>query len=523
MRRSAFKWCFLLFILSGCSPGPEEHGDRLIRRLGSEPDTLNPITATDYYEETVNRYVTETMLWRNYETLEIEPQIPCTWTESDDHLVYTFEFQPGILWHDGVELTADDVVYSFRMIMDPKVDCAHLRNYFKDIETVQKTGKYSFRVVWKKPYFRSLEMSGGIPLVPKHVFDDGADFNKNPAGRHPIGTGPYKFVSWTTGRKIVIERNERFYGKKPFWKRVVFKIIKDDPIALQIFKKEQLDMIGLRPFQWERQTESRAFQRKFNKVDFYLPAYSYLGWNLRREPFSDRRVRLAMTHMVDRKPILDKIFYGLGTIVTGPFYVKGPEYDRNIKPYPYDPKRAEELLAEAGWRDTDEDGWLDKEGNKFSFELLMPSGVIEYEQMATVLKEDLKTIGVDMGIRRIEWATFLRFVHEHKFDAYAAAWILAYVSDPYQLWHSSQAEKGSNYVGFVNGEADILIDKIRREFDGEKRRKMCYRFHEIIHDAQPYTFMFTSKSLMAYTKAIEGFRTYVIRPGYDIRQWRRAP
>jgi len=186
MGHHSLKYLILLCLLFGCSPGPEEHGDWLLRRLGSEPDTLNPITATDYYEETVNRYVTETMLWRDYETLEIEPQIPCTWTESDDHLVYIFEFQPGILWHDGVELTADDVVYSFQKIMDPKVDCAHYRNYFKDIETVQKTGKNSFRVVWKKPYFRSLEMSGGIPLVPKHVFDDGAGFNKNPAGRHPI-------------------------------------------------------------------------------------------------------------------------------------------------------------------------------------------------------------------------------------------------------------------------------------------------------------------------------------------------
>ena len=523
MVRNGLKYLFLACFLLGCSRGPEEHGDSLFRRLGSEPATLNPIVATDYAEETVNRYVTETMLWRNYETLEIEPQIPCTWTESDDHLVYTFEFQPGILWHDGVELTADDMVYSFQKIMDPKVDCAHYRNYFKDIERVEKIDRYSYRVVWKKPYFLSLEWSGGIPIVPKHVFDDGTDFNRNPAGRRPIGTGPYKFVKWETGRKIVLERNERYYGKKPFWKKIVFNIIADDSIALQIFKKGQLDFIGLRPFQWLRQASSATFEEKFAKVAFALPAYSYIGWNMRRAPFDDRRVRLAMTHMVARASILETIYYGLGTIVTGTFYINSPEYDRGIEPYPYDPERARELLAEAGWKDTDGDEWLDRNGERFSFELLMPSGVIEYEQLATVLKEDLKKIGVDMSIRRLEWATFLHFTHNHNFDAYAAAWILAYISDPYQLWHSSQAEKGSNYVGFVNEEADALIDRIRGEFDREKRLKLYHRFSAILHEEQPYTFMFTSKALLAYTKTIEGFRTYVIRPGYDIREWRRRP
>jgi len=213
--------------------------------------------------------------------------------------------------------------------------------------------------------------------------------------------------------------------------------------------------------------------------------------------------------LVDRELILKKILFGLGTVVYGPFYVNSPDYDASIAPLPYDPKAALILLKAAGWDYAKGGDVLQKDGKPFEFEFMIPAGRKTSEQIGIMLQENLKDIGIRMSIRKLEWAVFIQNIEEHTFDACTLGWSMGWESDPYQIWHSSQAvEKGSNFVGFRNEEADRLIEEARKEFDPAARRKLYHRFHRIVHEEQPYTFLFTVKELAVVSRRFHNVQMY---------------
>lgn len=514
--------CLPLVLVVSCTfPSSTVHRDWLITQLSAEPATLNPITATDAYAANIDSYIYESLLKRDDKTLKLVPVLAKSWDVSPNHLVYTFHLKRNIHWQDGAPFTARDILFSFNRINDPKVDAAPLRAYYQDIKKVEVVNDYTVRFYYRVPYFRALEVCGSMPIVPAHLFHKGEDFNDSPIGRHPVGTGPYRFLRWDTGEQIVLVRNPNYWGPKPHLKRIVFKVITDSTVALQVLKQGGLDFMSLRPIQWVKQTENRRFLEHFRKLKYYQPSYSYIGWNLRRPLFQDRRVRRALTMLVNRQAILKELLFGLGTVVTNNFYVNGPDYDHSIKPYPYDPAAAVALLKAAGWEDHNGDGILDKAGVPFSFEFLIPAGSKFAEQLATVLQENLKRVGIRMTIRKLEWAVFVQEIQQHHFDACTLAWSLGWESDPYQVWDSSQAAHGSNFVGFRNAEADQLIEKARREFDPQKRRQLYYRFQQILHREQPYTFLFTTEALVAVSRRFQNVHVYPM--GLDPRKWTVAP
>ena len=499
-------------------PATPEDGDWLIDLMSAEPATLNPITATDAFASTIDEYIYESLTRRNPKTLKLEPVLADSWEVSDDHLTYTFHLKKNVNWQDGKPFTAKDIIYSFDRIMDPKVDAATQRNYYQDIEKIDLVDDYTVRFHYRKPYFRALEFCGGIPIVPAHLFREGEDFNNHPIGRTPVGTGPYKLLKWDTGKEITLIRDENYWGVKPYLQRIVFRIITNPTAALQVLKQGGLDLMPLRAIQWEKQTENKRFLQDYNKLSYYTPSYTYIGWNNERPVFSDRRVRQAMTLLIDRETILKKILFGLGTVVSGTFYINSPEYDKSIQPYPYDPQKAMELLTAAGWQRKNGEGPLMKDGTAFSFEFLISSGSKFAEQLATMVQENLKEVGITVTIRTLEWAVFIQKIEEHNFDACTMAWSLGWESDPYQLWHSSQAaDKGSNFVGFRNKEADEIMEKARTEFDESKRILLYHRFQAILHEEQPYTFLFTPKSLVAVSRRFQNVNIYPA--GLYPREW----
>ncbi len=496
--------------------GAPVDGDWLIQRLSAEPATLNPVTATDVYESTVNGSIYESLVERDNRTLELVPLLAESWEVSEDRLSYLFTLKKGLTWQDGKPLTSRDVVFTFDIVSDPAVDAPHLRNYYRNLKDVKALDEHRVRFTFSEPYFKSLEMIGGMSIMPEHIFAEG-DFNTHPAGRKPLGSGPYRFVRWETGKEIVLERNEKYWGEKPHLKRVIFKIITDETVALQVLKRGELDFMGLTPVQWTRQTRARKFTRDFDKHSYYRPGYSFIGWNLRRPFFSDKRVRRALTMVLDRDSILKNLRYGLGRVVTGNFFFESRDYDKDIQPWPYDPAAASRLLDEAGWVDSDGDGIRDKDGMAFRFEFTMTSGSQFAEQMSTILKEELAKVGVEMTIRPLEWALFTNMLDDRTFDAVIMGWSLPVEADPFQVWHSSQTESGSNFIGFANGEADRIIEEARVTFDKDRRVELYQRFHAILHEEQPYTFLFVNKSLVAVSARFENVVVYPL--GLDSTEW----
>ena len=493
-------------------------GDWLVSRLSAEMPHLNPLTSTDYYARQVFAWIFEPLIDYDNETLEPEPNLAESWEISDDHLTYTFHLREDITFSDGIPLTAQDVKFTYDKTMDPATDCAHVRHMYQDIERIEIPDDYTVRYVCKLPYFRHLIVLGLIRILPEHIYGEG-DFNNHPNNRHPIGSGPYIFESWETGRQVALTRNENYWGEKPRILKRVYKIITDDNAAFQVLEAGEIDAMEDVPREaWVTRMTKPGFEERFNKFMHYSPRYTYLAWNRKRAWFGDTRVRRAMTMLLDRELIHETIYQGTVRTVSGPQFIESPEYNNDVAPWPFDPEQAKALLEQAGWTDADGDGVREKDGTPFRFEMLYGTGRPAVEQMMTVYKEELEQAGVKMVLKPLEFATVLESTAKGEFDAYSLGWVLPLYPDPYSTWHSSQTmEGGYNRVWFENAEADKLIEDARIEFDRKKRIELYHRLHEILHYEQPYTFLHCPAELVAVDKRFHGIKVYPY--GLDPEEW----
>ncbi len=508
--------------------GDPVEGDWIVIRLNAEPSTLNPhLEAAGAYTQRIiggnGGNIFETLLTMDNETLEFAPLIAERWEASEDHLTYTFYLRKDVTFSDGVPLTAHDVLFTYEAIQNPANDCADRRSYLTDVESAEVLDDHTIQFKVKKPYFLNLQVLGSLEILPKHIYGEG-DFNTHPANRAPVGSGTYTVKQWDTGQRIIISKRADYWGeKKPWVNEIHYKVITDDNAAIQLLRRQELDELRMSPEQWVRQATKPEIADHYQRITLYSPvdgyagSFGWIGWNAQRPYFADKRVRRAMTMLLDRDTIGETIYRGLVRVVTGSMFPDSPSYDQSIEPWPYDPEAAYKLLDEAGWVDTDQDGIRDKDGVPFRYQWIFPSGSPEYEQLATVFKEEQDKAGIDVTLRPLEWATFLESVTKRSFDACSMAWVSPYLSDPYQIWHSSQTEKGSNYVSFINEEADQLIVDARTEFDKEKRDAMYRRFHAILHEEQPYTFLYNSKRKVVISNRFQNVTPYTL--GFDMREW----
>lgn len=530
-------------------------GDWFVRAYSNDPPTLNPITSNDTVSGAFMDWVMETMARRRFDNPDqLEPILATSWEASKDHLEYTIHLRKGVKWHPAEfpngekipprEFTSADVRFSFEVMMNPAVNASFLRNYYARVKDVEVIDKYTIKVIWKEPYFLSESFSLFIPIIPRHIYsvdqegeplsfdfsseEFGRKFNEHWFNGKLCGTGPYRFVRWDKNTEVVLERNPDYWGKDlpdkmPRFDRLIFKCVPNDNTALLMLKNGDLDRIGLTPIQYLKETDTKAFKEgKLKKESYTYPAYTYIGWNLRKEKFKDKRVRQALTHAIPRDKIIKSILYNLAEVTTGPIYRYSKGYDETLKPYPYDLGKARRLLKEAGWKDTDQDGLLDKiiKGKKqqFKFDLLTFADSLDAQKMAEVIKDSLQRIGIEMTITPVKWNLMLEKVNNWDFDAVTLGWALSWKADPYQLWHSSQADikHSSNHVGWKNEQTDKLIEEIRSTFDQDKLNQLYKKFHRIIYEHQPYTFLYVRKALHAYDARIHGWRYYPIRPCYNV-------
>ncbi len=499
---------------------PPEPGDWLMLNIPAEMPHLNPLTNSDYYASTLLDWIFDTLLDRDPETMESIPNAATSWEISDDHLVYTFHLREDVKFSDGVPMTADDVKFSFDKVMDPKVDAPHLRNYFEDITGCEAMDSHTVRFTCRKPYYRHLVMIGGLYILPRHIYGEG-DFNNHPNNRAPVGSGRYALERWETGQRVTLTRNPYYWGTPekigPYFDKIIYAIILDENTVFQVLSRGDLDFSSLRAELFMRRGNTPRFREQFNRFAYFRPAYTYIGWNLRKPLFKDRKTRVALAMLLDRELIRDEIYYGQAEIIAGDFMPGSAENNRALQPVPYDPEGARTLLKEAGWEDTDTDGILDRDGIPFRFDAATTNQNPVAELILTVFKEELAREGIELTIRPMEWASLIDRVDKREFDAILMGWSMPPDPDPYQVWHSSQVDAGSNYVGFVNEEADHLIEEARVSFDREHRIALYHRFQEILHQEQPYLFLLAPKVLAAGDKRLHGIRVHPF--GIDQREW----
>lgn len=412
------------------------------------------------------------------------------------------------------------------------------------MDRVEIIDKYTFKVIWKRRTYSSLETTIDSYPLPKWIYskdETGADlapetlglkFNSHWAAKYALGTGPYRLVEARAGEHVILERNPGYYGDRYPIERIKYLIVKDPEAAYLKLKADEIDVLpGLPANRYKAdildakdgEAPFKNGQLEHKVVDVF--AFYFLGWNADGKFFSDKRVRLAMTYALNRQGIIDNVLYGLGSIQTGPFYYKHPAMDPTVKPFPYDLEKAKTLLDEAGWKDTDGDGVRDKlvNGEKVDFLFTVTSyDKPEVKSWLSVYKEDLRKIGIMMTPQPVDWPTMQKKMDEKAFDAYTGGWGLSWSNDPYQIWHSSQADvpKGSNRIGFRNKRADEIIEQLRIEFDEAKRLELYHEFHRLLHDEQPYTFFYAPQSIAAWQPRVKNFVINTTRPQlYSLPWW----
>ena len=429
--------------------------------------------------------------------------------------IIRFTLRDGVRWHDGAPFTSADVAFTYRAIMEEKV-ASPRRSDFELVESVGTPDPQTVIVRYKKPFSPAL-LSWMGAILPEHLLGK-LDPSKWPEAynRAPIGTGPFKFDSWKTNEFIRLKKNPDYFLGSPWLDSIVFRVL-PDPLTLHLaFQTKQVDFWNVSP--WA--VKSLENDPRFDLFSAPGNMYNYIGWNLRRPMFQDLRVRQALAQAVNVPQMIKYIIYGRGVQSTGIFTPQVWFFDPSVKPLPYDPAAARKLLDEAGWR-VGPDGIRVKDGKRFSFTLLANNGNEVRRDIATLLQDDLKQVGIEVKVEIYEWAVLLkRFVNKGEFDAIVLGWGLGYDFDQYGIWHSSQTHPEElNFIGYNNPEVDHLLADLRQEYARPEIIRLAGKLQQSIYADQPYLFLFVPEGTSVMWKGSYRIR----RPGPSPGEWIDSP
>jgi peptide/nickel transport system substrate-binding protein len=426
--------------------------------------------------------------------------------------IIVFHLRPDVKFHDGHAFEARDVKFTYDAIMNPKNISPRLSD-FEPVKDVEVVDPLTVRIAYKRLYSPALG-TWTMGMLPEHLLNDGVlkkeavRSGKDPEqfsmrdsrfNRHPIGCGPFVFKEWKSDQFVALDRYKDYWEGRPNYRQYLYRIIPDLLTQEMEFYAGTVDAYAVPPHQVARLEHDPKYQ-SFSGLSF---GYTYIGYNLRREPFNDRRVRTALGMAIDVNKIIQYVLFGQGERITGPFPKQTDYYDQLVKPIPYDPEGALRLLEEAGWK-RNRDGWLEKNGKRLQFTLITNSGNDLRKAILTIAQDEWKKIGIDVRTDLLEWAVFIQErVNKADFDALVLGWSMGIEPDLYQIWHSSQTNPFQlNFVGFKNVEADDLITKIRQEYSHERQVAYCHQLHKLIAQEQPYTFLYVSKWTAVLDKRI---------------------
>ncbi len=524
-------------------------GDWVISSLAGKSSTLTPYVSGDAYASDVQGMILDTLVDRDPQTLEWRPLLATKWETIDNTKAYFdyikahpstqpatqpdaplpddpnrpfpviihFDVRDGVRFSNGDPLTADDVVFTFNFIMNPKINAPRARAYYEKIAKVESAGPNRVSFFFRDPYFEAFELAAGLQVLSRNYYSkfDPEQFNQSTGLL--VGSGPYKLEageSWTPDKPIELIRNERYWGISPPVERIVYRVIDNDVARLTAFRNGEIDAYSAPPEAYVRLKDEPAINEKANRFEYFpiSGGYRYVAWNQAKDgkptAFANKDVRRALAMVIDRDRLMKEITLGYAQLATGPFSPLSKQFDTNVKPIPFDVEAGRKLLAEAGYVDRNNDGVIESpEGVPFRFKLTYPSGISNYERMALFIKDSLGRVGIVMDADPLEWSVFRQRLEQKNFDAISLGWTSGIETDIFQMFHGSQTMAGGdNFMSYVNPELDKLIVQARAMLDEEERMKVWKQCHQILNDDQPYMFLWFGKSLTFVDKRFENVR-----------------
>ncbi len=488
--------------------GALKRGGTLTVRLPIEPVGLTRLH--DRFNEGTMTRITVGPI---YETLarvregQLQPVLATSWLESDDHLTLSITLRTGVKFHDGTILKAADVKATLEAVFDAKNATTAFRGNLETLDRVETPDAQTVVVHWKRPYFLATwTLLGALPVLPAHALE--GEFDALPLHRAPIGTGPFRFVQWDAGTSLTYARNDAYWGPTAHLDQVTFRFVKDDTAAIAAWERGEFDlMTRISPAAWRASESNPKLWADYQRVFFAENTYAWLGFNQRKPLFADARVRRALGLLFPMELVARSVDLGLESRTTCPYFPESKSCDTEVKPLPFDPAAAKRLLAEAGWADRDADGVLDREGVRLSVAFLAAAQSAKMAKLLPLYLDTLKQAGIDARIEAVDVSGYMSRVRAHDFDAMALSWSSAdSVQDNFQVFHSSQAAEGSNYVGYSNPQVDRLLTVIRAEFDPEKRNALERQVHRLVYEDQAYVFLGRRPTLDAFKRKVRGLK-----------------
>jgi peptide/nickel transport system substrate-binding protein len=494
------------------------YGDALIEGVIGEPSNLIPMLASDAASHNVSGLIFNGLV-KYHTDLSVIGDLAESWDISKDGLVITFHLRKGVKWTDGVEFTADDVMFGYKAIINEKTPSAYKEDFLQ-VKKAEVLDRHTFRVTYEKPFAPALTSWGSLVVLPKHLLE-GEDITKTEFSRSPVGLGPYKLASWISGQELSLESNREYFEGRPYVDWYVYRIIPDPATMFLVLRTGEIDLMGLTPIQYTKQTETPFFRSNFRKYRYPAFQYTHMAFNLKHPFFQDRRVRQAIAYALDKSEIVDVVLFGLGSPATGPYVPNTWPYNPHVKKYEYNPEKARQLLKESGWTDTDGDGILDRDGQPFAFTILTNTGNKLRENTAAIIQWRLAKIGIKVEIRKLEWSTFInQFIDKKRFAAVILGWSISPDPDQYDIWHSSKTkEKELNFISYNNSEVDELLERGRRNFDIEERKKAYFKIQEILAEEVPYIFLYVPDATPIVHARFMGIKPSPIGISYNLPRW----
>jgi len=495
-------------------------GGKLVSASIGDASNLIPMIAGDASSHAIASQMYLSLL-KYDKDLNLAGQLARSWEVSGNNLTITFHLRPNLHWTDGMPFTSADCAFTLHLIQDKHTQSAYKSDYIKVIR-VETPDSLTFIAHYSEPFSPALSSWTSLNILPKHIFEH-EDIMHTELARHPKATiGPYRLVDWQSQQSILMRANPDYFDGPVWITERLTRIIPDPATQFLELSAGKLDSMGLSPIQYTRLFNTKP-QLKMNYTRYkYLDfVYTYLGFNLKRPLFADRRVREAMAYAINRQEIVDGVLLGLGEVIDSPYKPGTKWVNKQLHPRPYDPDKAKKILFSAGWRDHNGDGVLDKNGKSLSFTILTNNGNTQRANTAIIIQQRLKDVGIGVKIRLVEWSAFIEnFINKRDFDAVILGWSLSPEPDQYSIWHSSQTGKRQfNFLSYSNLKVDRALVEARGTFDEGKRKQWYDVMQEEIYKDVPMVFLYAPYSLPVYQKRIHGIKPAPAGIGYNSEHW----
>lgn len=530
-----------VFLFVSCSDKNEETNKRLPRSMetmtqseynqsGMEhnpfiigspqsPQMFNPLFSLDETSSEIENLIFDGLV-RIDENLQPKLHLAEDIQQSDGGLTYTVKIRKGVKFHDGAALTADDVVFTFSIPLSPEYD-GNRGSDFEMIKSVQKMDDYTvqFRLNRRNPSFLPVTLTYGI--LPKHLLKKTPIYqlDEHPLNfEKPVGTGPFRFVKWEKNNYIEFAANDQYFLGKPFIQSIKYQIVPNKTDLIQQIQNGEIHYA----FGFDHKDAKMIKKRRgINIQSQWSHSYAFIAWNQRKELFRDKRVRQALAMAIDKKSIIRHILRGEGKKADIPESPVSNVYTEEIEALPHKPKKAKQILKEAGWKDTDGDKILDQDGKKFSFTLKTNTENGIRMEVAKEIKKQLKKIGVEVQTEFVQWEPLIEQISPPNwdYDALMLEWSLSAFPNHFQIFHSSQRENGLNFVWWEDAKVDQLLEEIMKTTAPGKRKALNKELFQLIADEQPYTVLYYPKEYRVIPKYLNGYTFHHKNPFYKINEW----